>query len=136
MAGPARDWRFMANMDEKGILKALEDISGHLDKVPQAVAKNDWDAVSLLMSHVNDSQEKIRTSDVPLQEYLDRNPLFKKEYDAVKPVVLKKTGDVVATIEEWRTKQMGKIADSKNILDNISRYYQPSNRSYYIDRDG
>ena len=122
-------------MDEKGILTALEEISAYLDQVSEAVTQNDWDSVSQLLSHVNDRQEKIRTGDTSLQEYLDSNGSFKKQYEVIKPVVMKKTEIVAERIQEWRTQQMGKIADSKNVLDNISRYYKPNQRSYYIDRE-
>lgn len=122
-------------MDEKGILKLLEEIGMQLDSVKTAIEKDEWDTVSQQLSLVNKSQEKIRTNPIPVDTFLEKNREFKEQYNILKPVILKKTEEVITRIQGWQTKQMGKIADSKNILDNFARYYQPNNRSYYFDRE-
>jgi hypothetical protein len=120
-------------MLEKEILAFLNDISLKLDKGESLIKKNEWDAVGTLFSEVNAIQEKIQKSDPPVNQLAAENPSFKEQYEPLRELLVKKTTRVISVIEQWKVEQAEKITGSKNLLDNISKYYKPSNSSYYID---
>jgi len=120
-------------MDEKEILNGLEKVSQNLDLVEKAIEKNNWDEVGLLLSQVNIIQAKINSSTPPLDILLAKNLSFEKQYTPLKESLITKTTRVISSIEEWKTKQLEKISESRNVLDNLSKYYRPSTISHYID---
>ncbi|MCP4155570.1 MAG: hypothetical protein GY757_48045, partial [bacterium] len=94
-----------------------------------------WDSVGKLLADVNAIQMEIKQNPVSVDDYSAKNPVFKKEYNALKGDVLKHIDINTAAIEEWRTAICSKIAGSKNTLDNISKYYKPAEGSYYVDTE-
>ncbi len=121
-------------MNEKEIIARLSSISNDLDGSESLIRNNDWDAIGKLFSQFDSIQEKIKSSEPSVETLMARNASFKKEYENIKAALLEKTGRIVADIEEWKIKHTEKISGSKDILDNISKFYQPPTTSYYIDR--
>lgn len=76
---------------------------------------------------------KNKKNDPPVETLLSNNPSFKNQYEPLKKNLLEKANKVVSAIENWKLEYTGKITTSKNVLDNISKYYNPTNTSYYID---
>jgi regulator of replication initiation timing len=120
-------------MREKEILTILSDISRKLDKGERHIKKNEWDDVGTLFSEINALHEKVRKNDPPIKRLMAENPSFKEQYEPLREILLEKTTRVISVIEQWKSEQADKITGSKNLLDNISKYYKPSNSSYYID---
>jgi regulator of replication initiation timing len=120
-------------MDENQILTLLTRISSKLDKGETYIKKNEWDAVGKLFTEINTLQEKIKKNEPPVETLLSNNPSFKKKYEPLKKNLLDKANKVISTIEKWKLEHTEKITASKNVLDNISKYYKPGNTSYYID---
>lgn len=79
-------------------------------------------------------QDKIKTGKPGIDSLLEKNPDFKANYEPLKASLMEKTDGIISAIEVWKEQNTGKIADSKNTLDNISKFYKPSSTSYYIDR--
>lgn len=122
-------------MDENEILALLRRISNTLGKVGEGLQKNDWDNVEKLLARVNEIQTKIKGNVVPVETFLSRNPSFEKEYCVIKGKILEQIKQNNTTIEAWKVKQTEKIAGSRNILDNIAKYYTPPNIPYFIDKE-
>jgi hypothetical protein len=122
-------------MDENQILTLLTRISTKLDKGEACIKKNEWEAVGKLMTEVNTLQEKIKKNDPPVETLLSNNPSFQNRYKPLKKSLLDKTNRVISAIENWKLEYTEKITASKNLLDNISKYYKPPNSSYYIDQE-
>lgn len=120
-------------MDENQILTLLTRISIKLDKGEVCIKKNEWEAVGKLFTEVNTLQEKIKKNDPSVETLLSNNPSFKTRYEPLKKDLLDKTTRVISAIENWKLEYTEKITASKNLLDNISKYYKPRNTSYYID---
>ncbi|MCP5048427.1 MAG: hypothetical protein GY940_14755 [bacterium] len=116
-------------MDKKEILKQLKQVSKHLDTAESHIETNDWDAIAGLFSNIDDIQSKIKTNDPPIETLMAQNLAFKKEYEDIKTALLEKTTHIIATIETWKTLHTEKISGSKNVLDNISKFYQPPTTS-------
>jgi len=122
-------------MDEKGVLNYLNNISQEIDHASSFLHQNDWDNAAKKLTQIENLQEQIRNNNIPVDTMLNRNPTFKKEYEAIKEVLQGKIKEIISVIQDWRNKQLEKIADSKNVLDNLSKYSKnPSSSSYYIDR--
>jgi hypothetical protein len=122
-------------MDEKGILKLLQRISQHLGKAETHIKDNDWNGVGEVLSRVDGFQVEIKNNTPSVEVLLSQNPQFKEEYEPLKESVLEKTNQIISAIEEWKITHTEKITGSKNVLDNISKYYKPADISYYIDRE-
>ena len=120
-------------MDENQILTILSRISSKLDRGEAYIKKNEWDAVGKLLTEVNTLQEKIKKNEPPVETLLSNNPSFKNRYEPLKKNLLDKANRVISAIEFWKSEYTEKITASKNVLDNISKYYKPDNTSYYID---
>ena len=121
-------------MNEQEVLKQLEIISQHLDHSNSLVTENKWDAIENDFATIVDIRDKIKKNQPPVEALMEQSTTFKTEYELLKENILIKTDQVIASIETWKTTHSEKISQSKNVLDNISRYYQPSSSSYYIDR--
>lgn len=105
-----------------------------LGKIEEKIHAGDWDAVGELFSQINDIEKKIRKNPVTVDTLIAQSPSFKKEYAAVKGKLLENVGHTKTVIQEWRQQQMEKISSSKNVLDNLSKYYNPKKSSYFIDK--
>ncbi|MCP5104387.1 MAG: hypothetical protein GY950_13445 [bacterium] len=121
-------------MDEKEILSRLERVSKKLEKVGDNINKNDWDGVEKLMAQVDNIQKKIINNPVKVESLMAQSPSFEKEYSSVKAKLLEQLGKNNPAIEERKVTHTEKIAGSKNVLDNMAKYYKPKNTSYYIDK--
>lgn len=120
-------------MTEKEILILLGQISEKLDKGQTHINKSEWEAVGTLFSEINTIQEQIKKNDPSIETLLSQSPGFKAAYEPLKESLLKKTASTISAIETWKASQTEKISGSKNVLDNLSKYYNPSKKSYYID---
>ena len=120
-------------MDENEIITLLSRISDHMDKGEAHIKKNEWDAVGKLFTEVNTLQEKIRKNNPPVKTLLLQNTSFKDQYEPLKKKLADKANQVISAINKWKEEHTEKISASKNVLDNISKYYNPDNKSYYID---
>jgi hypothetical protein len=120
-------------MDEKEIISSLNRIGDILDNAQSYIDKNEWDNLKLGLSQVDIIQAGIKTNHPSVDTLLAENSSFKSQFEPLKESVLAKSARVISSIEEWKQKNLEKITDSKNTLDNISKYYKPSQNSYYID---
>jgi len=116
------------------IISLLNRILQLLDNVSTHINENNWDMVTDIMSRVASFQTEIKNHSPSVETLLAQSSSFQREYEPLKASLLEKTEVVITGIEKWKVDQTGKISDSKNILDNMSRYYKPSTMSYYIDR--
>jgi regulator of replication initiation timing len=112
----------------------LNQISQLLDTVENHINENNWDMVTDVMARVASLQSEIKNHSPSVKTLQEQNPAFQREYEPLKDSLLEKAGQVISIIEKWKVKQVGKISNSKNVLDNLSRYYKPSTTSYYFDR--
>ncbi len=121
-------------MNENQILEQLAQLSQKLDEGETHIKTNSWDEVATLFSQAGKIQASIQNHQPPLDTLCARNPGFKKAYTEIKTVLLEKTERIITTIEKWKQEQVEKISDSKNTLNNISKFYSPNQTSYYFDR--
>lgn len=121
-------------MDEKDILAHMHRISNLLEKTSGSLDIDDWENVEKWLAQVDEIQAAIKNNSIPVETLLARDPSFKKEYAAIKEKLMEQIRQNYTTIEEWKAKQTAKIAGSRNVLDNITRYYNAPNTSYYIDK--
>jgi hypothetical protein len=122
-------------MNKDQIIQQLKRISELLDESNIHVDNHDWDNAGKTFGQAGQIQEQIKKNNPTVETLLAQSPGFKKQYEPLKAELLEKTDAITQTIETWRTQHTGKIADSKNTLDNISKFYKPSSTSYYIDRE-
>lgn len=121
-------------MDEKTILKHLDTMCRHLERVSALVDENKWDDVKTTLAQVRKMDDKIQAQKEAVENFKAQNSSFKKQYSDVKEKLLKQANESKDAIQGWITGTTGKISDSKNVLDNISKYYSPGKTSYYIDK--
>ena len=121
-------------MDEKEILNRLGQIFDSLEMVAESIKTNDWDGVEKSLARAVKIQESLKKNPVSIDTCMARNPAFKKDYSSVKSKLLDRLRQNTAAIEAWKAKHVGKIAGSKDALDNISKYFKPKKTSFYIDR--
>jgi hypothetical protein len=121
-------------LNEQDILELLNKISQNLDAGEICIGKNDWDTVGELFKEIDDIQIKIKANEPSLDTLTQQNPDFKTQVDANIALLQGKNNHVINVIEKWKQKHTEKISGSKDLLDNISKYYKPNQTSYYIDR--
>jgi len=121
-------------MDENEILNRLGQIFDSLEAVGERIKANDWDGVEKSLARAVKIQESIKKNPVSIDTCMARDPSFKKDYSSIKSRLLDRLRQNTAAIEAWKVKHVGKIAGSKDALDNISKYFKPQKTSFYIDR--
>ena len=77
---------------------------------------------------------KITNNPTSINTLISQNPDFKEKYSQMKQTLLQKTDDLTASIETWIKNQQQKIAGSKNVIDNLSKYAPQKNTAHYIDK--
>ena len=122
-------------MNEKQVLQQLHRLSQLLDDGQAHVEVQNWDAVAQSFGDAEKIQDKIKANTPDVTTMLAQNAEFKQSYQPLKASLMEKTTRIVNAIETWKSQHTGKIADSKNTLDNISKFYKPSSTSFYIDRE-
>ncbi len=120
-------------MDEKEIISSLHRVVDILDHAQSYIDKNEWDNLKLALSQVDIIQAGIKSNHPSVDTLLSESSSFKSRFEPLKESILVKSAKVISSIEEWKQKHLEKITESKNTLDNISKYYKPSQNSYYID---
>lgn len=121
-------------MDEKQTLAKFNDMLAKLEQIEAFVKKDNWDAVAKTSKQIDAIDAAIKKNPVSVDDFIAQNTDFEKEYLIIKAKLLVQVDNNIATIEEWKNKTSSKIADSKNTRTNISKYYQPTKTSYYIDK--
>lgn len=121
-------------MNEHQIIDELQRLSQLLDDGKVHVDAGDWDAVAKCFAEVEAIQSNIKSNTPSVETLIEANNTFKSKFEPLKAVLMEKTGHIISVIETWKEQHTGKIADSKNTLDNISKFYKPNSTSYYIDR--
>jgi len=120
-------------MSEKEILELLKHMLEKLDQGKDFIKENRWKDVGNTFSQIMETQEKIKNNNPSVEALISGNTSFKKEYEPLKEKLISRTKEIISIIKEWRLEQTGKISGSKNLLDSLSKYYKPTNSSYYID---
>lgn len=121
-------------MKDNEIIAILEQIPPLLEVTDADIRENKWDEVGQTLARITALQAKIKAATPDVDERLTKNPEFKAQYEPLKSALSKKIDQIIADIEKWKLSHTEKITDSKNVLDNIAKYYKPSNTSFYIDR--
>jgi regulator of replication initiation timing len=122
-------------MNEKELLEQLNKVSQNLDASEICIGKNDWDSVLTLFNEIDTIQSKIKSNNPDVETLIQENSEFKEQFEAIKAILEEKTAHVIAVVEDWKVKHTEKISDSKDLLDNIAKYYKPTQTSYYFDRN-
>ncbi|MGE5340813.1 MAG: hypothetical protein ACM3SY_04950 [Candidatus Omnitrophota bacterium] len=120
-------------MDDKAILGSLRLISDNLDHIETYIHANNWEKVGLATTQVKALQVDLAAADPDWDRRLAQNPTLKNDYQALRDAIITKTERIVASIQGWKSQQLEKISASRNVLDNLSRFYKSSTQSYYID---
>lgn len=122
-------------MDEKEILASLNQVYSHLEGVQPLIEKNDWEGVNTLLLQVQVIKDKIRNNNPKVETLISQSPSFNADYQPLKTAIMVKSAAIITIIEDWKQKHVSKISESKNVINNISKYYNPSNTSFYIDKN-
>lgn len=121
-------------MKEKQILEQLALLSQKLDQGEVHIQANRWTEVAELFAQAGKIQATIQNNQPSMDTLCAQNPGFNQSYSEIKGVLLEKTERIIATIQQWKETQIGKISNSKNTLNTISKFYSPNTTSYYFDR--
>lgn len=124
----------MRSMDDQNIIDILEQIPPLLEETDTNIRENQWDDVAQLLARITVLQEQVKAASPDVDTRLEKNPQFKARYEPLKSILSQKISEIIAAVEKWKLSHTEKISDSKNVLDNIAKYYKPSSTSFYIDR--
>ncbi|MCP4220523.1 MAG: hypothetical protein GY765_38195 [bacterium] len=122
-------------MDEKQILSLLSGMLEKLKQIPASINENNWNKVSELLTAVTDIETKIKNCGISIDDLAANNSVFSEDYSSIKAQLLDQVEKNRALLEEWITGGVERIAGSRTVLDNISKYYKPPNTSYFIDKN-
>ena len=121
-------------MKDIEIIDQLKIFLNQLEESKTLIEKNQWNDVTSLFSKINHQHDAIRTEDPSIKNRCEENPSFKSEYESLKEILETKVKEIIQAIDTWKSTQVEKISGAKNVMQNISNYYQTPNKSYYFDR--
>jgi hypothetical protein len=121
-------------MGEARILHLLQEMAEQVERLEVAVSQNSLTEVEKRSTAIHELNEKLHRGGGDIAGLLSKNTDFQAKYEERKRLLNEAIVRVRGAIEHWQTGQLQKIADSKNVIDNIAHYLKAKMPAYFIDR--
>ncbi len=116
------------------VLNKLNTINNFLNRIDTLIEENKWDEIVSIFDQINAINNYLESRSLEVNSYIEKYGSFFKKYNDKKSGILELTVKIEKKIKKWIENQKVKIAGSKNIVDNISRYKKKNELSYFIDK--